>query len=496
MQIGELFVKLGFKVDDADLKALETRLDNLTAKAKGVAGAFKDAGLVVSGGGGRGGTGGGGAGRAVATGGEQARTHVDIWKWNQRNEAEKKKEADKIVADKKHAFNQQLHWMRRLTEVSTKVAVGLGAVNASFLAVAEFGRRSAVNLTQFGLNTGISAQTLQRFQQVGSKYDVTPEGIAGALQALAQVRRNAAWGQADFGAINALGLDVNQSPEKMLLALQAKGSAFNRMGGPDQLAFLQRLGLDSNIQQFLARTHGNLGDEVAAVDNSLLLNGDGQKRIMVMDTSFNRMRNNLKNLGLQFTDFASRYLAPVWDTFDNGIQKLTKFFQWLNSGEEGASRLRTTLYGVATALTAVSVAMTALSAAASLGLLAKLAASLGAGPLAGGAAGSGALLGLLGKAGLVGAAGVGAYSVGTALGLDKVGENIGDWFAKLTHIGMREEDYHPLGWTPGSTHSTQTNNITIHAPGGDPQKISEHLEDFFSYKLRTATANMPQFAPP
>ena len=158
-------MQLGFKVDDAALAALDKRLDGLIAKAKGVTDAFKDAGLVVSGGGGGSARGGSGA-RSVAAGGVQDRTHVDLWRWNQRNEAEKKKEADKLVAQKKHAFTQQLHWMRRLTEVSTKVAVGLGAVNASFLAVAEFGRRSAVNLTQFGLNTGISPQTLQRFQQV------------------------------------------------------------------------------------------------------------------------------------------------------------------------------------------------------------------------------------------------------------------------------------------------------------------------------------------
>ncbi len=494
MTIGELVMLLKFQVDDASLVALDKRLDSLIAKAKGVAGAFKDAGLVVSGGGGgRGGSSSGGNGRLS---GVQDRSHVDLWRWNQRNESEKRKDADKLEADKKRQFTQQLHWQRRLVEVSTKVALGLTALNAGMLAVVETGRRAAVSLNAFGLNTGVSPQTLQAFQQVGSRYDVTPDSMANALQALAKVRRDAQWGIADWGALNNLGLDPFQSPEKMLVALQARGSRFNQMDGANQTAFLARLGLDSNIQQFLARTQGNLGSEVGAVDKSLLLNGEGQKRIMAMDTAFNIMRQDLRNLGLQFADFASRYLKPVWETFDSGIKKLTHFFTWLNSGAEGADTLRAALYGLATALGAVTLAMSALSAASTLGLLAKLAGSLGGNSLAGTLAGGGALLGRAGQIGLVAGAGIGAYSLGSYFGLGKVGENISSWFSKLTHIGPREDDFHPPGWTPSVSQMQQTNHVTVHVDGGNPKAITAHLEDYFTGKIRTATANMPQFAPP
>ncbi len=534
MTIGELVMLLKIDVKANGLDTLGKTLDDLTKKAQGLASALTGI---------KGPSGGGGgsasstttspavqaAQRTAQAAGQQANNHVAMFNWQKAQAAKKQQDNEKAASAKKTAAHQQYLWFRRLTEVSGKIASGLAGFQATLFGLAELGRQSAVGLTKFGLNTGISPEVLQRFQLAGVKSDISGEQMQGAFQALAKVKRDASWGVADFGAISALNLDTNASVPEMLLALQKKGSAFSRMTPQDQVAFLGRLGLGPEIQQGLAR--GRLGTDVGNVDPNLVLGPDGAARIMRMDEAWQTMTADLKALGVQLGDLMSRYFAPLWQSLDTGIHIAADWAKWLNGESTTAEILRDTLYGVAAALGAVGVAMTALTATAGIaGLISMIGILSGGGAglaaLAGGSGGSALTVALSGFAAasellvpallgigtvLLGGAALGAgYGLGKVLGADEAGVALGDFvsdaWGDLTGQsndigGSRTADRLRSAGIGHSTFSgtgaiTHNNSLAVTVNGGDPKEVKATLDDWWKSTLRTAAVNSPQFAPP
>ena len=506
-QIGELFIKLGFKIDAAQLDALDKQLDVLMAKAKKIAGVFQQAGILSKGGGGRGNGGGASSQGTMARRSNvdpeqaafdrkhieiakfdkqqkakdaaeqkakdkgvvklQADNHVQMWQWQQAQNA-KNPQANahaqmwqwqqKQEAEKKTALTQQIHWLRRLTEVSSKIALGLGAFNATMLAAVELGRRAATGLNQFGLNTGLDPLTLQRFQAVGSKFNVQPGQMEGALTALAKFKRDAAWGQADMGAASFLGLDpLNMSPEQMMRALGGKNSRLRGMGAQDQVSFLGRIGLGEEMQALFRQTQ-DLGGELDKVDTSHLLDGEATKRIVDFSNAFGKLGFDVGVLGQKFTDFASRHLKGVVEWLDKLVLDGEDFFNWLNGDTTGAKTLRTVLYGIADALAAVATAFTLLATIGAVKtlvtiaqLLSAISGALGFGAVAGGIDLLATALAAIPPLLVAISGALAGYGLGKLLGLDKVGESFGGWLGELLYGkpgGSRKEDiangsYHP-----------------------------------------------------
>ena len=544
MTIGELVMLLKIDVKANGLDTLGKTLDDLTKKAQGLASAMQG----VRGPSGGGGSGSGGGGRARTTGGSSweseraaaardfaasereivkiqreaakdavarmaggssADSHVQMFNWQKAQAAKKAQDNEKAASAKKTAAHQQYLWFRRLTEVSAKIALGLTGFQATLFGLAELGRQSAVGLTKFGLNTGISPEVLQRFQLAGVKSDISGEQMQGAFQALAKVKRDASWGVADFGAISALNLDTNASVPEMLLALQKKGSAFSRMTPQDQVAFLGRLGLGTDIQQGLAR--GRLGTDVGNVDPNLVLGPDGAARIMRMDEAWQTMTADLKALGVQLGDLMSRYFAPLWRSLDTGIHKVADFVKWLNSESTGAEAMRDAIYGIAGALGVLAVAMTTLTGLAAFGSLISLMRMLaGGGALAGAGGIASAVVAAISPVAKVAAAfGIG-YFGGKALGLGRLGEALGGGLSNLWGDltgqsndigGSRTADRLRSAGIGHSTFSgtgavTHNNSLAVTVNGGDPKEVKATLDDWWKSTLRTAAVNSPQFAPP
>lgn len=482
MTIAELVVLLKFKADPSQLDAIGVKLDALTAKAKGLAQALSGVTVPAGGRGSSGGGGGNGPRGANASlpRPEQASSQVDMWRWQKAQDAKKQQAADKAAAEKRSAQHQQIQWFRRLTEVSAKVAVGLGAFNAGLLAVVDVARRSAVGLTNFGLETGLSPGVLQQFQAALAGRDVSPDATKDALAALSRQRVQAQLGLGDATPWQLLGVTPYQSVSEILKTISKPGSVANRLDPNLEKGLLEQLGI-GGLAGALKR--GDLAPDLAAVDQSLLLSDDGRARIMAMDREFQRMWNDLRNLGLQIGDLGSRYLGPLFKLIDSGVQSAEDFLVFLNGTSEGASEARVGVLGLAAAVAALTTALAGLAVVSAAGRLALIARALGGGSaLAAGVGG----VGLLGSVGL----GVGAFAGGATLG-SILGNLI--WPERAGRILPHDADGNFAGSPTRVIHHSA---ITVNVDGGNPQAIVKTLNDWHGNLLRQATSSQPLYAPP
>lgn len=180
------------------------------------------------------------------------------------------------------------------------------ALGASFTALIYFASNAGTALFKFHIATGLSAQTLQRWQLAAAKANVSGEAVVQSVKSIQDAQVQIALGQGNLAPWALLGIDPRQNPFDVLwqlhLRLQNIAPAMGRylasqMGVPEEMYTLLKRA-DLTVDQLQGKIVSD--DEAEKLDK---VNGD-----------FNVLVQNIKNMGISF---AAANAGTITDFFSN-----------------------------------------------------------------------------------------------------------------------------------------------------------------------------------
>lgn len=244
-----------------------------------------------------------------------------------------------------------------------KLTLAINAVNVALLALMNTGTRVAVGLKNFGLQTGLSRDQLQKWQHEAEVNDVTAQELTATIEHLQDVRASFALGEPkDVGAWALLGIDPRQDPFTILDALRARLLAVQDVGVARNLA--ARVGISGNLFQMLRSSN----DEFAKFKKSFEVTKAQEDRLIRLNRAWKDLRYNLQAVRVQF----AAAIAPALELLSKAVgwvaEKVAALNAWLNSSVPLARAVRFVLGALAAIFivlgTGAAVATAALAALA------------------------------------------------------------------------------------------------------------------------------------
>jgi hypothetical protein len=288
MLIGKLILALGVQAENPELiSQFEQASDKAAGAAEKAAKASNESAKGAT---------------AVTTASKKAGSQVDIFGWNLTKLDKGIKSADRSF----HHFK----------------SIIIGAYGA-LTAVSVLTSKIALNLTRFELNTGLSSQQLQRWQQQAALSGVSADEVSQSVQQLQQSMAEIRVGGGDVTPFARLGLSINeQDPFAVLNELSKR---LKEMPAAFGTTFAKQLGLSDNMIAFLREMHSN-----APSDRSLLLTPGEVRRMKDFNVYFNRVWDNIQRMVQKIGVVGSPLAKGVLGGTEKLVKDIYRFAQFID----------------------------------------------------------------------------------------------------------------------------------------------------------------------
>lgn len=178
---------------------------------------------------------------------------------------------------------------------------------------------SAVAFKQFEVETGASAQQLQKWQAVAEQTNQTAESVTSAIKAIVSNQEKIKLGQGNISGYQMLGIDPRQDPFKILEDLREKSKG---LSDGMKKNILSQIGVGAGLLQTLNLTRKQF-DEMAG-------------RAWIISPQAIKTLNETKS-AMDLAGRAVNYMkAQIAVGLSPQIRKITKDFQaWMKVNEKG-----------------------------------------------------------------------------------------------------------------------------------------------------------------
>lgn len=286
----------------------------------------------------------------------------------------------KVKADtqKVKGFSNALKNLTSVAFTATGLMAGLGAAIAN---VNKDAFASSTSFKQFEIETGASAQTLQKWQSVAEQTGQSADSVTNSVKSLADNLAKIRRGEGNPQAFNVLGIDPNQNPFAILEQFKAATANLSASARKD---WASMMGIDSGLLQTLElsseqfnqmSSHGFLISDGAieslnSAKGSLNLAGRAVK--WLKSEIAVGLAPEIKGLSSQFVNFIKLNRDGFVKGFKTALDILSKFFGALNNAGKMLDQMIKSTIGWKNALIGFGVALAAMSIpllASPLGLL-------------------------------------------------------------------------------------------------------------------------------
>jgi hypothetical protein len=220
------------------------------------------------------------------------------------------KSTDKLsVSKKKLGFN-----VRELVKDLQKFRTHAIFASTAATALSIMSGKSAAEFRRFELNTGMSAQKLQEWQQRAAMSGVAADDMQQSIQGLQQAMTEIRMGGGDVSPFARLRIPVGNDPLVVLNTLRDRLKEFPTEVGT---AFARRMNLSDNMIAFLREMK-----DMPEGDKSLLMTDAELKRMKEFDVYFNRVWDAIKRTGMKL----GALLSPLAKDFIYTADRFRKAF--------------------------------------------------------------------------------------------------------------------------------------------------------------------------
>lgn len=255
-------------------------------------------------------------------------------------------------------FNAAQLGLKRAAIDATKLTLVINAVNVALLALMHTGTRFAVGMKNFTLETGLSTQSLQKWQHEAEVNDVTAAELTQTIKGLQDVRASFALGEPkEVGAWSLLGVDPRQDPFVVLENLRKKLRDVSDVGVARNLA--ERVGISENVFQMLRASN----DEFSRWKRQFEVTQAQQDRLVRLNRAWHDLTYSLQAVRVQLASAlapAMEWLARVVGVVAKQVAILN---HWLNSTNLLARVFRWVMGALAVAFLVAGVAAAVIAAA-------------------------------------------------------------------------------------------------------------------------------------
>jgi hypothetical protein len=214
--------------------------------------------------------------------------------------------------------------IKKITTDLSRYRIQVLGVTTALTAMSIYASKVALGLRQFEMNTGISAQKLQKWQQQmalsGISADETASSISGLQQAITEIKM----GAGDVSPFAFLGVGVNRDPLVVLDQLKRRLAAF----APEVGTLMgTKMGLSPQFISALREANS-----IPESDKSLIMTDAELGRMKEFNIYFNRVWDNIKRaaqkLGALLSPIA-REVLWLGDRFQKAFRTVAQFINGL-----------------------------------------------------------------------------------------------------------------------------------------------------------------------
>ena len=264
--------------------------------------------------------------------------------------------------------------VKQLATKAAAAAVAVNALNAAFIAMVSSAAKAAVEMRNFGLQTGFSTEQLQRFQYAAAGTGTTGEEIADAVRGIAKAQADIKMGEGNIAPWQLLGIDPRQDPFKVLEQMREriKGLEPNlartilaQAGVSDKIFTLLR---DSNV-------------EFDKLQQKFLLTQNEQDNMAKMNKEWAEFVRLLASVRNRFAATFAEPLQAIAKVLKVVINIFATFVDWLSKGSAAANVVKWVLWAIVAVLGVLGAALAAIAVTLGVAAAAMAALDVAAAPI-------------------------------------------------------------------------------------------------------------------
>jgi hypothetical protein len=214
--------------------------------------------------------------------------------------------------------------VRQCTKDLAKFRMHVIFTTTALTGLSIYASKTAAELRRFEMNTGLSAQKLQEWQQQAALSGVSADEMADSLTGLQKAVTEIKLGAGNISPFAMLGVDPHSDPFAILTQLQTKLKSFNPALGT---TLATQMGLSDNVIAFLREMQG-----IEPSDKGLILTKDEISRLKEFNIYFNRIWDNIKRTAQKVGGLLSPIAHEVlWvaDRFRKAFMTVAEFIMGL-----------------------------------------------------------------------------------------------------------------------------------------------------------------------
>lgn len=236
--------------------------------------------------------------------------------------------------------------VRKLSAGIKDMRLGLGAALNEFYKLTSAAREMAVSLDTYQVNTGLSAEQLQRLSFQASQAGVSMTELGSTIQKLQRMNANARLGYGWDPILSRFGLHPGQDPVTQLNQI---GSALRRLRATNPAeasALANRVGLSDSMYYAMMR------GTTEQMDEQLILTNKEQQALVKLNQQWNKLWFNLKQIGAKLqvlgAGLQTKFVKLLIEASQGFLNLVTKAKEFLDTNE----KLKYALSALAVAVTA------------------------------------------------------------------------------------------------------------------------------------------------
>lgn len=212
--------------------------------------------------------------------------------------------------------------LKNAKRVMIGVGVAVGATSAAIVKITSDALDAAAAFKQFEVETGASAQELQRWQAVAEQTNSSAEAVSQAIRAITSNQEQIRLGRGDISGFQLLGIDPRQDPFQILEQLRTRTEGLSQAMKRNILA---QMGIGAGLLQTLELSRGEFD---ALANRAFIISPQAIETLAQTRASMNQARRGIEFLKAQI----AVGLAPQ-------VQRLTdQFIDFIKRNEEGFIR--------------------------------------------------------------------------------------------------------------------------------------------------------------
>jgi hypothetical protein len=211
---------------------------------------------------------------------------------------------------------------RMVTAANLARAAILGAV-AAMVKLTMNAAEASEHLFKFAINTGMDTTALQKWQQQAGMAGVQADDVANSFKEMQRKAMEIQLGQASPGAFQMAGVDWTGSPEKMMNQIQ-KMLKSRPAGMGTKLA--SDMGLSEEMISFL-----RLRDGMEPAQEGLILSPEEIADLKDFNMQFTGAMNAMKQALIKFGAMIAPITKPLINLFSRVMMAVADFIKFLNS---------------------------------------------------------------------------------------------------------------------------------------------------------------------